>query len=73
MNYWFKSFHLVHISFFFHIFSFRVDQDQETVLEEIALANIERDENNKPCFDSIFMHDQLELSRKRGEIFGGLS
>ena len=41
------------------------------MLEEIALANIERDENNKPCFDSIFLHDQLALSREKGEIFGG--
>lgn len=55
----------------FRILSFRVDQDQETVLEEIALANIERDENNKPCFDSIFLHDQLTLEREKGEILGG--
>lgn len=52
-------------------FSFRVDQDQETVLEEIELAKVEKNENGKLCFDSIFEHDQLSLSRQKGEILIG--
>ena len=54
---------MINKSIFF--FSFRVDQDQETVLEEIELAKTLKD------FEQILSHDQLSLSMKKGDVLEG--